>query len=311
MTTAQKAILALIIANTIWGAAGAIFKISLTNIPPFTLAFWRFFFGMLILLTIFGPKVGKAPKKLFKKDFVYLALYALSGITINIIFYFLGLQNTLSINAPVIASSGPILISIFAVVFLKEKLKQKKILGLIIGTLGIITIIVEPLLFKGMDGSFVGNFYFILATLGAVGQTIVGRKILPRYEPFMFTFWAFLIATITFIPFAVYEKLTFPGLYESLTTSGYLGIFYGAIFSSVLGYGLFAWGLSKIPATDATMYTYIDPIAGTIAGFILLREPITLPFICGSALIFIGILIAEGRIHYHPIYKLKKKYFEK
>ena len=37
-------ILALIITNVIWGAASPIFKLALTNIPPFTLAFIRFFY---------------------------------------------------------------------------------------------------------------------------------------------------------------------------------------------------------------------------------------------------------------------------
>ena len=43
-------VLALIIANVIWGMASPIFKFSLTNIPPFTLAFTRFFFAGLIFL---------------------------------------------------------------------------------------------------------------------------------------------------------------------------------------------------------------------------------------------------------------------
>ncbi len=43
-------ILALIITNIIWGAASPIFKFALQNIPPFTLAFIRFFFAGLLFL---------------------------------------------------------------------------------------------------------------------------------------------------------------------------------------------------------------------------------------------------------------------
>ena len=45
-------VIALIIANIIWGAAAPIFKLALTNIPPFTLGFIRFFFAGSILLPI-------------------------------------------------------------------------------------------------------------------------------------------------------------------------------------------------------------------------------------------------------------------
>ncbi|PIX68551.1 hypothetical protein COZ40_02690, partial [Candidatus Roizmanbacteria bacterium CG_4_10_14_3_um_filter_39_13] len=45
-------IVALIIANIIWGAACPIFKFALVNIPPFTIAFIRFFFAGIIFLPL-------------------------------------------------------------------------------------------------------------------------------------------------------------------------------------------------------------------------------------------------------------------
>lgn len=141
----------------------------------------------------------------------------------------------------------------------------------------------------------------VIATIAAVGQTIVGKKIVSKYNPWAFTFWAFLIGAASFLPLAMYEYVKIPHLYALLDWRGYMGIAYGAIFSSVLGYGLFAWGLSKISATDTAMFAYIDPVVGTIMGAALLHEPITLPFVGGAILIFSGIFLAERRIHYHPI----------
>ncbi len=303
MKSVRKAVLALIIANMIWGAAAPIFKLSLTNIPPFTLAFWRFFLGALILLTVFGPHVAK-PGELLKKDGKSLLLYALSGITVNIIFFFEGLKHTLSINAPIIASGAPIVTMLLAIIFLNEPFVRKKFIGMIAGSIGIIIIIIEPILEKGIDGSVLGNIFLAVATLGAVGQTLIGRKVLQKYNPTLFTFWAFLIGSLTFLPLAIFEVIQTPLLYQQINTYGYIGIAYGALFSSVLGYGLFAWGLSKIQATDATMFTYIDPIIGTILGFILLNERISPMFLLGAVLIFSGIFIAEGRLHYHPFRRL-------
>jgi len=44
-------ILAIIIAEVIWGAAPPIFKYSLQEVPPFTLAFIRFFTASFIFPT--------------------------------------------------------------------------------------------------------------------------------------------------------------------------------------------------------------------------------------------------------------------
>jgi O-acetylserine/cysteine efflux transporter len=180
----------------------------------------------------------------------------------------------------------------------------KKLLGMILGTLGIIVIVIEPLLLHGVDGSILGNIYLVIAMVAAVCHTIVGKKILSKYNPWAFTFWAFLIGAASFLPMALYEYARIPNLYALLDWRGYMGIGYGAIFSSTLGYGLFAWGLSKISATDTAMFGYIDPIVGTIAGTLLLHEPITIPFLGGAILIFGGIYLAEGHIQYHPIRKL-------
>src|SRR3989337_1766625 len=91
----QKAILALILANIIWGATPPIFKWSLTNIEPFTLAFLRFFIGALILFPLISGSL-----EIKRRDWGKLLLLSLFGITINISFFFLGLERAPSINAP-------------------------------------------------------------------------------------------------------------------------------------------------------------------------------------------------------------------
>jgi drug/metabolite transporter (DMT)-like permease len=302
LTTVQKAFLALIIANIIWGAAAAIFKLSLQNIPPFTLAFWRFFLGAIIILVFIGKKVSLPLAN--RRDGILLFLYGFLGITVNIIFFFWGLQLTYSINSPVISSAQPIITLFLALFILHERFKLKKFLGMMLGTLGILVIVIEPLLIRGVDGSILGNIYLVIATLAAVGQTIVGKKIVSKYNPWAFTFWAFLVGAASFLPLAFYEYTRIPHLYALLDWRGIMGVAYGAIFSSTLGYGLFAWGLSKISATDTAMFAYVDPVVGTVMGALLLREPITIPFLGGAILIFGGIFLAEGRIHYHPIRKL-------
>ncbi|OGG11411.1 hypothetical protein A2Z00_03115 [Candidatus Gottesmanbacteria bacterium RBG_13_45_10] len=303
LTTAQKAVGAIIIANIIWGAAPAIFKLSLQNIPVFTLAFWRFFLGALILLAILRKR-AKLPTS-SRRDLFLLIAYSLTGITINIIFFFWGLKLTYSINAPIIASAQPILTFILALLFLHELFSLRKLTGMILGAIGIIVIVLEPLLHTGIDGSLLGNIFLVIATVAAVIQTIIGKDVLNRFEPIAFTFWSFIIGAASFLPMASYELVKNPHIYQSLDIRGFGGLTFGAILSSAVAYTLFAWGLSKITATDASVFSYVDPIIGTVLGYFLLKEPITGFFALGSALIFGGIFLAEKRIHYHPLHLLR------
>jgi len=307
MNPVQKGIIALIIANVIWGFASPIFKWSLTNIPPYTLAFWRFFLASIFLGIFLVATKQFAFPTLDAKHWFKLVWYSFTGITLNIIFFFLGLQLTLSINAPVIASAQPLLIFLVAPFLLNEKVTKRKIIGMMIGTIGIAAIVLEPIYYQGIDGNFIGNLFLVLATVFAVLATLTGRKLFHDQNPLPLMFWAFFIGALTFIPLAVYELGYNPALYQHLDGKGFIGIAFGSIFSSAIAYSLFAYGLSKISASESSIFTYIDPIAGTILAYFMLHEPITLPFIIGALFIFGGIFIAEKRIHYHPFQKLKTK----
>ena len=307
MSPAKKAIIALVVANSIWGFASPIFKWSLGNIPPFTLAFLRFFLGAIVLgIYLLFTKQFSIPT-MKRSDWWLIIWYTLTAITGNIIFFFLGLQRTLSINAPIIASAQPIFIFLIAPILLKEVITKKKAFGMGIGTVGILVIVLEPVLLSGVGGTIIGNFFLLVATIGAVAGTLIGRVIMPKYNALVLSFLAFAIGTITFIPFALYEYIGNPLLYSQIDMRGIIGILFGGIFSTAIAYTLYCWGLSKVPASDVSIYTYIDPIAGTILGYFMLRENISLPFVLGSILIFGGIFIAEKRIHYHPLQKMLQK----
>jgi drug/metabolite transporter (DMT)-like permease len=303
-TTVHKAFLALIIANIIWGAAAPIFKLSLQNIPPFTLAFLRFFLGAIVLVFFLGNRIK--PPKFARGDTELLLINAVSGITLNIALFFIGLTMTLSINAPVIASAAPIMTLFFALLLLKEKFVWKKFLGMLFGTIGILVIVFEPILASGLDGSLLGNILLVGATVAAVVGTITGKKLCDRYNPHMITFWTFVIGAVSFLPLAIWEYIQNPLLYTQLDGRGYTGIVFGALLSSALAYILFNWGLSKITATDTAIFTYIDPVVGSILAVFLLHEPITGFFIIGSSLIFAGIFFAEGRLGYHPFHLFRR-----
>ncbi|OGG20376.1 hypothetical protein A3D03_06030 [Candidatus Gottesmanbacteria bacterium RIFCSPHIGHO2_02_FULL_40_13] len=296
----NQGILALIIANIIWGAASPIFKWSLQNITPFTLAYWRFAVAALLLFPFCWNHLNFA-----KKDLPKFILLALSGVFFNITFFFFGLKYAPSVNAPVISSSAPIFLYLFAIFILHEKAKLKILLGTLISFLGVFVIVIQPLLNgQGMQ-LILGNIFFLLATIGNVIQVIICKDLLKKYKPVTITFWSFIIGSIAFLPFYLYEVFKYDPLHH-LNINGISGLVFGIFLSSLAAYFLYAWGMEKIKAQEVGLFTYIDPlIAGAIATP-LLGEEITLVFLLGAILIFAGIYVAEGRLHYHPLHKLIK-----
>lgn len=305
MTVRKKAILALIITNIIWGAASPIFKWSLTNIAPFTLAFLRFSLASFLLFPFVYKNLA-----IDKKDFFRIFLIGFFGIGVNITFFFFGLKLAPSINAPMIAAVGPILILLLSKMVLKEKTRKKVVLGTLVSLLGALVIIIRPFLEEGAgDGNILGNLFFLLATLGMVFYAIISKEVLKKYQATTVTFWSFVIGSLIFLPFFIQENQNCLFL-NSLDLRGFLGIVFGVFFSSTLAYFLYEWGVQKIAVGEVGIFTYIDPIAAILIAVPLLKETITLPFIFGSLLVFAGIYLAEGKINYHfflHFLKLKKR----
>lgn len=299
VTRRKQAILALILANIIWGAASPIFKWSLTNIEPFTLAFLRFSLATLLILPFATHSL-----KINKEDWPKLIILSLLGITVNISFFFLGLKLAPSINAPIIATAGPVLLLAGCLIILKERLKRRILLGTLIGLLGVLTIIFRPLVENGFDHAVLGNLFFVLATIGSVGNIIMTKRIIQKYEAVTITFWSFLIGSITFIPFLIYETSQF-GFLTNLALPGFVGILFGTILSSAVAYFLYDWSIKNLQAQEVGVFAYLDPIVAILIAIPLLGELPTLTYLLGALFVFLGIFVAQGRIPYHPLNQLK------
>ncbi len=296
----KTAVLALIIANMIWGAAPPIFKWALQDIGPFTLAFLRFGLAALIILP-FSIKHLKVERS----DIFQVFLLGFFGVAFNISFFFLGLEFAPSINASIIASAGPIFLILFSSIFLHEKVKSKLIVGSLIGLIGVLIIMFEPIFTAQPNLNLLGNLFFFLALMGGLGHTLIGRSLTKKYEALGMTFWSFLIGTVCFLPLA-YNEVANNAIPE-FTTPAVVGILFGAVLSSAVAYFLFFWALKYMQAAETGVFVYIDPIVTVIIALPLLGEKPDAFYFIGAIFVFIGIYIAEGRIQYHPLHLFKHK----
>ncbi|HVZ58451.1 MAG TPA: DMT family transporter [Patescibacteria group bacterium] len=296
----QLAILALITTNIIWGASIPIFKWSLESMPPFTFAFLRFFFASLFLLPFTVHKL-----KISRRDLVSLFVLAIVGFVFQIGFLLLGLSISSSINSAIILTSAPVFLIIGSTFFLKERLSQRIIVGTLISLAGVVVIILRPVFDKGLDGTIIGNVLFVFSTLSLVGYSILLKNFVTHLKTITITWYLFAFAALIFFPFFLMES-TQHQLKQILTPEATFGVLFGAIFTSIIGYLGYNYGIKTIKASEVGLFLYVDPIVTGLVAVPLLHEKITQIFLLGAMLVFVGIFIAERRIHYHPINKIFK-----
>ncbi len=298
----QISILALIIANVIWGASFPIYKWALDDIPSLTFVFLRFYIAAIVLL----PFVYK-DLKIQREDWWDLFLLSFVGITVSISLLILGLKLSSSINAPIIMSSGPVFLIIGSLFYLKEKLKRKVVLGTLVSLIGVLLIVILPVFKEGFDGSVLGNLFLVGAAITSVVHALLLKKIMPKYKPLVVAFWQFLIGSLPLLPFFFIE-LNQTHWTSDINFKIIIGIFFGSILATAIAHSIYAYGIKFIKASEVGVFTYVDPVATIIVAVPLLHEEITPLYIVGAAFVFLGIFIAEGRLHYHPLHRLRNNF---
>lgn len=298
----QTAFIALILAATIWGATAAIMKYTLQTVPPFTLALIRFGLATLLLY----PFVRKHAH-IATHDTPLVVLAGLTGIAFHIALFFWGLKLTTALNAGIIIASTPLFTLLFAHLFLRENFQKNLIVAAVLGMLGIGIIIAKDVAEHGVSLSPLGDLFILTSTLLFVCYEMISKKLFQTYPPSVITFYAFVVGAVFFAPLALLESYQNPSWIYHVNGPAVAGILYGIFFSSFAAYSLWEWGLSRISASRVGFFFYLDPVVATLAAALLLSEKITLTFVLGATLIFLGIFLAEGHLPYHHLRKKNYK----
>lgn len=293
----SKALIYLVVAAVIWGATVPIMKITLREIPIFSLVFIRMATASLILLPFVYKRL-----KINRADMKTFILAAVFGTNLNLAFLFFGLRYSLAINASVIIAITPVLTLILAHIFLREKFSAKLVLGSIFAVLGVLAILGVPILHFDLM-STIGNLSLVAASFAWVGHEIFSKKILKKYNFVTSAFYTTTLGALFFSPIALYEIIHNPVWISNVTTSGFLGLLYGIFAASLVGYVAWQKGLSQTTASEASFVFYIMPLSGILFSVLLLHESPPAFLIVGAALIFLGVILAEFHRKTQPLTK--------
>jgi len=278
-----KALLAVILIVILGGATSPYVKLAVEVIPPFTYTFIRFFLAFLLILPIFL----KSKPKFKKKDLslVWLSLFS----TFNIILFVLGIRLTLASAGQVIYSFQPIVVVILSYFLLKEKINLRKILGVIIGFIGVNAIIVLPI----FDQSFIkqgiiGNLLIFFGCLSFSYYTVLSKKFSKRYSPLWLTISFIFTTTIVSLVFSMKELSSINYWFSNLTPAIIWAIVYVAVIGTVMAYFLQQYVIKKASPLIVSLTQYLTPGVTMVWSNMILGEKFSLSLIVGTAVILYG-----------------------
>jgi len=285
----KKAYLALLTTSILWGLSPPVIKYTLGFISPELFLFWRFVVAVVIIAIPLAITLIKNKNQL--KHFKKIIFYGFLGTPLTLYLLFLGIKRTSAIDASVISIISPIMIVLGGAFFLKEKVAKPEKIGISLALAGTLVTILQPLIISGT--SFVQNLKGNLLVLGgtfawAAFSLLVKKEAKGKIEPFILSSSSFIVGLLFFLPLAWHQNFAFH-------IGALPGIIFMAIFGSIIAYFASTYGISKIEVSEATVFTYLQPLFAVPLAAVWLKESISFPFLIGAGLIGLGVFIAESR----------------
>ena len=278
-------------ATAIWSGNFIVARGLSEIVPPVSIAFWRWFVAVLVLLP-FALKPLVTERQLLLKNIRYLSITALLGVTVfNTLIYIAG-HTTTALNLSLIAITFPIFIVILSRILYGELITATKMLGIALVTCGVVLLITKGELSVLTNITFtVGDFWMLSAS-----AIFAVYSILIKHKPKELSIWSFQLSTFSLgllflFPFFVWESTTTPPVTYSTTTI--LAILYIGIFASLTAFVLWNKAIVIIGPAKAGLIYYTLPLFSGFLAYLFLKESIGVIHLISALLIVSGILTAN------------------
>ena len=168
-----KNYLQILLTSSLWGSSFLLMKFALDELDPFQISFYRIFIGMIFINSL---RIEK--KKLTYTDHFYTAIVGILWMSLPFYLFAESEKTITSSLAGLVNGSTPIFISMFAVLFFKQRISNIKKVYLFSGFVGIY--IVGFQCFKNLEL----NKGIVLALLASISYGLAANFVQPLIKTY-------------------------------------------------------------------------------------------------------------------------------
>lgn len=225
-------------------------------------------------------------------DVQFMAFMTICEPCLYFLFEARAIENTTASQAAMITAMLPLLVAVAARIFLKERTTAKTAAGFALAIAGAVWLSLcgEPN--AGAPNPVLGNFMEFMAMVCATGYTIALKRLSSRYHPFFLTMLQAFAGSLFFLLFLLAGQSALPAHFD---LTAFLSIFYLAVPITLGAYGLYNYGVSKIPASQATAFVNLIPVFAVLLGWLVLGERFAPMQYAASALVLAGVLLSQSK----------------
>ncbi|MBP9820843.1 DMT family transporter [Candidatus Saccharibacteria bacterium] len=287
----------LILTGIMWGFTPLVYKKSLLFTSIFGLLVFKYFFGAILLFSVYHKKYVKIPTNVWPTITVFIII----GVLIPSFLYPLGLSKTSALHASFISLAFPFFVYIFASVFLKDKIHKKVIIGSLFASIGLVIIILfgsNGSLNVSNSSSFAGDLIMLASQFFAASGIVFSKRFLVKNNimpPEQLAFFEYLFSFCGYLILALIFSQTI--YYDLSSASSFFWLVMLVTFAGSIPIALYYKSVKHLPAERIPDVNFVSPLVGSFVAVALLNDSVTPAFILGAFILFIGLLFSNNKLH--------------
>ncbi|MEE2689571.1 MAG: DMT family transporter [Pseudomonadota bacterium] len=274
------------ILTVLWGVNFPSLKLAVSEFPPWTFRVLCVTCGAIGLLGI-GRLILGHSIRIRPGEWLPIALAGCFNITGFQMCVAFALMSVEAGRGAIVAHTMPLWATIFAAIFLREKLTVVRSFGLIIGLSGLIVLIGEDIV--GLGKTPVGTALLLGAAISWGAGTVIIKSRSWTTPIIILTGWQFIMGGIPIaIGMIIFEwNIT----YQPLSQIGLMAVLYSALVPMIVCHLLWYTLIGMLPTAIASISTLAIPLVGVYSSAILLEEKIGIREWVSLALVALAISI--------------------
>jgi drug/metabolite transporter (DMT)-like permease len=275
-------------AVVVWGGTFIATKIALRDISPATLVWLRFGIGVLVLGSAVALRNQFALPA--RRDLAYFTLLGFLGVTLHQWLQATGLLTAQATTSAWIVSTIPIFTALLGWFILKERLGWLRLAGILVAFTGVLLVVSGGNLRSvgTVGAATIGDLLILLSAVNWAIFSVLSRRGLQHHPAARMMFYVMLMGWLLS---NVWLFGPGPGLGEvpALTRVGWTSVLLLGVFGSGLAYIAWYDALRELPASQLSVFIYIEPLVTLVLAASILGETITLASVVGGAMIIGGV----------------------
>lgn len=285
--TRPVATISLFFATLLWGSSFIGMKMALGGYDPIVVVFGRMLVGSLLFMLL----IRRFRRLRYQKgDWKLLLVMSLCEPCLYFIFEAYALQYTSASQAGMIVALLPVMVAVAARFYLGERISAKGSAGFVLAMVGAIWLSATGVATESSPNPLLGNFLEFLAMITAVGYIITAKKLTARYPADFITAMQAFVGAVFFFPLLFLPTTHLPTEFPLAPS---LAVLYLGAVVTVGAYGMYNFGISRVPANQSSVFINLIPIYSVVFGHLILGESLVWQQYAASVVVLAGVWMAQ------------------